>query len=118
MGLEPLLDYSNLTLNEVRDKYAEVERTFNDVRRGYSFIDIFWRRKMRDEDIDRLKVGFSILMPLSHTDAVQNEVKRTAHYNSTLHSKVNHLSNEILSYAGRFKNTDVHFVGMYADEVA
>ncbi|MEK6911146.1 MAG: hypothetical protein AABW82_05225 [Nanoarchaeota archaeon] len=102
--IEPLVNGDNLTLQDARKKYDEVERAFAEVKGNYSLSDRLLRRDMQQKDVDILVRCIDILSPLARLPAVETEFHRRTPYNATLHSRIESLNSQISSYSARFKN--------------
>ncbi|MDO8563420.1 MAG: hypothetical protein Q7R87_00235 [Nanoarchaeota archaeon] len=122
------LDYAdNLSLDEARDRYEEVKSAFAEVKRNYSGIKGWFNKngfknEMRDEHQKTLVDCVGVLLPLQMMSSVQAEVTVSSlsgrGINGTLLSQSTDLMSSMLNYQGRFRNTGVHSLGMFADEVA
>lgn len=102
------LDYdSELTLEEANERLKEVKEVFENVKGNYSGRLSIFKRNMKSEDIKILAECSGVLLPLTHKESVQKEVREAESLEGTVLYVAGRLHQEILHYMMRFKNTGV-----------
>lgn len=106
------LEYNtNLSLDEAQEKLEEVKMEFEKVKINYGFFNRLSRRDISPEDNKILADCFGVLLPLSHYDSIQDQVRLTQNIKNTLHYQIQQLSTQILDYLSNFENSGVGRLG-------
>lgn len=113
--IKPLKYHSSLTLEEAKERYVEVLKEFEIVKKHYSGLFSRFKKNMSEEDKKALNAYMGVLLPLSLEKSVIEErgqidiwdEKEFGVVQKLLGYKISQLEIQILDYLANFKNTGV-----------
>lgn len=97
---------NEINLNEAEGRYELIKSEFQNVKKRYSGFFSIYRTNLGKGDDEKLAKCFEDACHLGLESVVQQEAKNER-LEETLYNKLGELSNEILDFASRFKNSGV-----------
>lgn len=113
--VRPLDHETTLTIEQVRERYSEVETAFKKIEKRYSGIFGGRKRVIAEDDLITITNCLGVLLPLGMNPSVQGEIRQADNIEGTVFTKTGQLQQDIMLFATRFENSGVKLIQGGAD---